>query len=241
MRAINLTVWFSKLIPRFFQGKPMTTTNRRQFTSLLAGFAGLALGLPAIARAASSGSDTELEKTLLGAVPILGERSLGNDDAPVVMIEYGSLTCTNSAEFNAVYWPSIKADFVDTGKVRFIFREFPLDNLALRAFMILRCVPEDRYFSTLDLILNEQSAWRNKDAIRELARLMQTVGVSKREFQACASDRGVAKAIFETQQANMTQFGFKTTPTFFVAGLQLDGKKDPGSIRPAIEAALART
>lgn len=218
----------------------MTTTNRRQFTSLLAGFAGLASGFSAIAHATSSTSDAELEKARLGAVPVLGERSLGNDDAPVVMIEYASLTCTNSSEFNAMFWPSIKADFVDTGKVRFVFREFPLDNMALKAFTILRCTPEDKYFSALDVILNEQKTWRGKDAMKGLTRLMLTVGMNEQEIQACANDRGVAKAIFETQQANMNQFGFKTTPTFFVAGLQLDGKKDPASIRPAIEAALAR-
>lgn len=217
----------------------MITSSRRRFTTFLVG-TGLASSFPAIARAASSSSDAELEKTLLEAVPVLGERSMGNVNAPVVMIEYGSLTCTNSAEFNAVYWPSIKTEFVDTGKVRFVFREFPLDNLALRAFMVLRCVPEDKYFSTLDLILNEQKSWRGKDAMQELARLMQAVGMNEQEFQACANDKDVAKAIFETQQANMKQFGFKTTPTFFVAGQKLDGKTDPASIRPAIEASLAK-
>jgi protein-disulfide isomerase len=213
--------------------------SRRQFTAILAGGAGLVFGFPAIARAVGGGPDAELERKLLAAVPALGERSLGNVDAPVVMIEYASLTCTDSSAFNAVHWPSIKADFVDTGKVRFIFREFPLDNLALRAFMILRCVPEDRYFATLDRILNEQNAWRNKDAIKGLARIMGTVGIDEQEVQACANDKGVAKAIFETQQANMKQFGVKTTPTFFVAGQQLDGKINPASIRPAIEASLA--
>lgn len=217
----------------------MITPSRRQFTTFLVG-AGLASRFPATARATSSSSDAELEKTLLEAVPVLGEHSLGSDDAPVVMIEYGSLTCTNSAEFNAVYWPSIKAEFVDTGKVRFVFREFPLDNLALRVFMVLRCVPEDKYFPTLDLILNEQKSWRGKDAMQELARLMQTVGMNEQEFQSCANDKDVAKAIFETQQTNMKQFGFKATPTFFVAGQKLDGKTDPTSIRPAIEASLAK-
>ena len=217
----------------------MITPSRRQFTTFLVG-AGLASRFPATARATSSSSDAELEKTLLEAVPVLGEHSLGSDDAPVVMIEYGSLTCTNSAEFNAVYWPSIKAEFVDTGKVRFVFREFPLDNLALRVFMVLRCVPEDKYFPTLDLILNEQKSWRGKDAMQELARLMQTVGMNEQEFQACANDKDIAKVIFETQQTNMKQFGFKTTPTFFVSGQKLAGKTDPTSIRPAIEASLAK-
>ena len=106
--------------------------------------------------------------------------------------------------------------------------------------MILRCVPEDKYFATLDRILNEQKVWRGKDAMKELARIMVTVGITEQEVQTCANDMGVAKAIFETQRSNMNQFGFKTTPTFFVAGLQLDGKMDPASIRPAIEASLAK-
>jgi len=134
----------------------------------------------------------------------------------------------------------IKTDFVDTGKVRFIFREFPLDNLALRTFMILRCVPEEKYFAVLDRVLTEQKAWRGKDALRELARIMETVGITEGKVRACASDTAVARAIFDTQRTNMDQFAFNTTPTFFVSGLKLDGKNDPASIRPAIEAALAR-
>ena len=217
------------------------TMTRRKFATSLAGFASLTSSFPTMARAASQGGQSEIEKALLSAVPILGEHSMGSDNAPVVMFEYGSLTCTESSAFNADYWPSIKADFVDTGKVRFIFREFPLDNLALRAFMILRCVPDDKYFSVLDLILTAQKTWRNKGALAELTRLLQTVGLNELEVQKCANDRGAAKSIFESQKAGMKQFGITSTPTFFVAGLQLDGKKDPASIRPAIEAALAKT
>ena len=217
----------------------MIRASRRQFTAMVAGGAGLALGFGGTARAARGGSEADLEQKLLAAVPVLGERSLGSDDAPVVMIEYASLTCTDSSAFNTVHWPSIKANFVDAGKLRFIFREFPLDNLALRAFMVLRCVPADMYFVALDRILSQQNAWRNKDAINGLARIAGTVGINEQEVQLCANDKGVAKAIFETQQTNMKQFGLKTTPTFFVAGRQLDGKKDPASIRPAIEASLA--
>lgn len=218
----------------------MVVSNRRQFSALFVGIAGLALSIPHIAHAEVGNFDASLAQKLLETVPSLGERSMGDTRAPVVMIEYASPTCENTAEFNSVYWPSIKTDFVDTGKVRFIFREFPLDNLALRAFMILRCVPEERYFSVLDRVLTEQTAWRGKEALRGLARIMETVGISEEKVRTCASDTAVARAIFETQQINMDQFGFNATPTFFVSGLKLDGKKDPASIRPAIEAALAR-
>ena len=106
--------------------------------------------------------------------------------------------------------------------------------------MILHCVPEEKYFAVLDRVLTEQEAWRGKDALRELARIMETVGISEEKVRTCASDTTVARAIFETQRTNMDQFGFNATPTFFVSGLKLDGKNDPASIRPAIEAALAR-
>ena len=218
----------------------MVVSNRRQFSALLAGAAGLALSIPNIAHAEIGDFDASLAQKLLETVLILGERSMGDTRAPVVMIDYASPTCQNTAEFNSVYWPSIKNDFVDTGKVRFIFREFPLDNLALRAFMILRCGPEEKYFAVLDRVLTEQKAWRGKDALRELARIMETVGISEEKVRTCARDTAVARAIFETQRTNMNQFGFNATPTFFVSGLKLDGKKDPASIRPAIEAALAR-
>lgn len=147
----------------------MVVSNRRQFSALLAGAAGLALSIPNIAHAEIGDFDASLAQKLLETVLILGERSMGDTRAPVVMIDYASPTCQNTAEFNSVYWPSIKNDFVDTGKVCFIFREFPLDNLALRAFMILRCVPEEKYFAVLDRVLTEQKAWRGKDALRELA------------------------------------------------------------------------
>jgi protein-disulfide isomerase len=218
----------------------VNVSNRRQFNAFFVGVAGAALSIPHIAHAEADIFDASLAQKLLETVPILGERSMGDTRAPVVLIEYASPTCQNTAEFNSVYWPSIKTDFVDTGKVRFIFREFPLDNLALRAFMILRCVPEEKYFAVLDRILSEQKAWRGKDALRELARIMETVGISEEKVRTCASDTAVARAIFETQRANMDQFGFNATPTFFVSGLKLDGKNDPASIRPAIEAALTR-
>lgn len=215
----------------------MVVSNRRQFSALFVGVAGLALSVPHIAHSEVGNFDASLAQKLLEAVPSLGERSIGDSRAPVVLIEYASPTCQNTAEFNSGYWPSIKTDFVDTGKVRFIFREFPLDNLALRAFMILRCVPEEKYFAVLDRVLTEQEAWRGKDALRELARI---IGISEEMVRTCASDTTVARAIFETQGTNMDQFGFNATPTFFVSGLKLDGKNDPASIRPAIEAALAR-
>ena len=216
----------------------MIVSNRRQFSARLAGVAGLALSIPNTGHAEVGDFDASLAQKLLETVPILGERSMGDTRAPVVLIEYASPTCENTAEFNSVYWPSIRTDFVETGKARFIFREFPLDNLALRAFMILRCVPEEKYFAILDRVLTEQKAWRGKDALRELARIMETVGISEEKVRTCANDTAVARAIFETQQTSMAQFGFNATPTFFVSGLKLDGKNDPASIRPAIEAAL---
>ena len=127
-----------------------------------------------------------------------------------------------------------------TGKFRFIFVGFLLTNWPHRHLWFFASFPEEKYFAALDRVLTEQKIWRGKDALRELARIMETVGISVEKVRTCASDTAVARAIFETQRTNMDQFGFNATPTFFVSGLKLDGKNDPASIRPAIETALAR-
>ena len=100
---------------------------------------------------------------MLAAASPLGDRVLGQADAPVVMVEYASATCPHCAEFHAKVLPLIKTEYIDTGKVRFIFREFPLDQAALGAFMLARCVPEDKYFATIDLMFRRQAIWMKGD------------------------------------------------------------------------------
>ena len=157
--------------------------------------AGLLLGTPVTARAATG--NAEQEAKLMAAVPPHGERVLGKADAPVVMIEYASATCPHCAEFHVDVLPEIKKKYVDTGKVKLIFREFPLDDRAMAVFMLARCLPEDEYFQTVDSLFRQQKEWTGSNPKAPLLKIMQDAGMTEAEFDACLKRRDLAQAIFE--------------------------------------------
>jgi len=183
----------------------------------------------------------ETAKKLLTAASPLGDRSLGKADAPVVMIEYASATCPHCAEFHAKLLPQIKTEYIDTGKVRFIFREFPLDQLALGAFMLARCVPEDKYFATLDLMFRRQRTWaRANDPADELFKITQMAGMDKAGFEACVKREDLAKAIVETSKKAAKDFTIKGTPAIFVNGQFVDAHEDMTAVKAALDRAIKR-
>lgn len=183
----------------------------------------------------------DLAKKLLDAAPSLGEKSLGKADAPVVVIEYASATCPHCAEFHEKVLPQLTAEYIDTGKVLFLFREFPLDKLAMGAFMLARCVPDDKYFPTIDMLFRRQQTWKgSSNPADELFRIMQLSGMDKAGFEACVKREDLWKAIAETSKKAREEFGVKGTPAVFVNGKMADGPKDYAEIKGAIEAALAQ-
>lgn len=199
-----------------------------------------ACGLPTSANAEPA--EQALNSALLAAVPPHGERSLGDANAPVVVIEYASATCPHCAEFHETVFPEIKARYVELGKVRIVFREFPLDQRALAVFMLARCVPDDQYFATIDLVFRRQKLWnsQNIETVRaELLKIMELAGLSSADVDACLQREDLAKAIFETAKIAREQFGVRGTPTFFVNGKLVDGHEDASALNAAIDAALA--
>ncbi len=160
----------------------MTETDRR---GVLRGTAGLVTGLLlASARPVWAAADApDVAAKLLAAVPPHGERSLGAADAPVVIIEYASATCPHCAEFHADVLPEIKKTYIDTGKARLIFREFPLDQRAMAVFMLTRCVPEDKYFATVDMVFRQQKSWTSNSPKAPLLKIMQMAGMSEAEWR----------------------------------------------------------
>lgn len=196
---------------------------------------------------AAFGSDAQSEEAagtarrLLEAVSPLGDRTLGSADAPVVLIEYASATCPHCAEFHEKVLPQIKSDYIDTGKVRFIFREFPLDKLALGAFMLARCVPEDKYFATLDLMFRRQRTWATaKNPADELFRITQMAGMDRAGFEACIKRDDMAMAMVSFSKASRDQFGIKGTPAIFVNGLFVDAHDDMPAVKAALDRAINR-
>lgn len=188
---------------------------------------------------AEANANAAFARKLLETPSPLGDRSLGRPDAPVVMIEYASATCPHCAEFHGKVLPQIKTDYIDTGKVRFIFREFPLDQLAMATFMLVRCLPEDKYFPVMDQLFATQQVWAKKEPRVELLKIMTAAGMDEAAFEACLKKEDIAKAIYETGTKAQSEFGVKGTPAIFIDGQAVDGHKDYADIKAAIEKALA--
>ncbi len=185
--------------------------TRRHALTLLAGAS--ALGPLAPRAAFAQSADMELLET---AGP-LGEMAKGDENAPVTIYEYASLTCGHCATFHNQTWPLVKERFVETGKVRLVMREFPLDTLALAGFMLARCEPE-KYWGIVDMLFELQREWAFSERPRDaLEQLMRQAGFSQEKFEACLNDRALYDAIVDVKTRG-EELGVNSTPTFFFNG-----------------------
>ena len=181
----------------------------RRATQVLA----LVLLIAVIVPAAAIGSDGVLE-----------ERSLGADNAPVTMIEYSSLTCPHCAEFHANTLPKIKEQYVTPGKLRLVYRDFPLDPLATAAAMLPHCVEPNRYFGLLEALFRSQPTWtRSQEPAKELERLSRFAGLSPAAFQACINNKELLQAIQQRAEAARKEYQITSTPTFIIDGKKIVG------------------
>jgi protein-disulfide isomerase len=171
---------------------------------------------------------------------ILSDRVLGNPDAPVTLIEYASLTCPHCANFAKETLPGVKKDYIETGKVKLIYRDFPLDNLALRASMMARCAPKDRYFGLIETLFATQANWaRAADPSAALQRLGSVVGLNAENYEACVNNREIFDGIVAMRGKAETEHKVKSTPAFVVDGRMVTGDLALPEFRKALDAALA--
>jgi len=175
----------------------------------------------------------------LMTAPPLGEKWLGQADAPVTMIEYASATCPHCAAFHAETFPVIKTDYIDTGKVRFAMREFPFDQLSLAAFMLARCAPEERYFDMIDVLFERQQTWTRNNPKGELFKIAKLAGFTEQQFDACLKNEDVAKGIIATKDHATSALGVNSTPTFFINGRKVSGNQPIDEFRTLIESFIS--
>lgn len=170
----------------------------------------------------------------------LGDMTLGDENAPVVMIDYASLTCPHCANFHNNTMARLKADYIDTGRVRYIFRSFPFDDAALAAAMLARCMPEDRFFAMIGVLFERQREWAaNSQTVRsELFRIANMAGMTRSEFEACLTNEEIAKGIIDGRERAASEFGVNSTPTFFINGQVVRGNRPYDEIRGIIDAEL---
>ena len=185
----------------------------------------LATAVPVAAAGAADAPkpNAKTAATLLTVGP--NDRILGKADAPVTIIEYGSLSCPHCAHFATTVLPELKKKWIDTGKVRLVFRDFPLDQVALRAEMVARCAPPARYYPLVDMLFANQDKWvLEKDWRAALERLVALAGIGKKQFDACLADKAVENQVAESRLVAAQQLAVDATPTFFINGTKFEGE-----------------
>jgi protein-disulfide isomerase len=161
--------------------------------------------------------------------PTAQDRVLGKAEAPITIIEYGSLTCPHCAEFNTTTLPDLKKNWIDTGKAKLVFRVFPLNSLDVRAAMLARCVPPDRYFAFIDAVYRDQASWMGAhDPEEALASIARLAGVSEDKIKSCLADKSAQDAVVADAYTAQKSYGVDSTPTFFING----AKMDPNGAQP---------
>ncbi|MCY4318895.1 MAG: thioredoxin domain-containing protein [Alphaproteobacteria bacterium] len=152
------------------------------------------------------------------------DRILGDENAKVTILEYSSLTCPHCAQFHAEGYRHLKSTYIDTGKVRLVFRDFPLDELALRAAALAECVPPGRYFPFLQLLFEGQSSWARTDQpLVELVRLGQLAGLGQDRAAECLQAEPGLEKIIKERLVGQETYQIDSTPSFII-----DGRKYPG-------------
>ncbi|MCG7506290.1 DsbA family protein [Mesorhizobium retamae] len=175
---------------------------------------------PAAAAPQSAGSVDMADLLKPGALP---EKQLGKDDAKVTIVEYASMTCPHCAHFHETTLPALKTKYIDTGKARLIFREFPFDPRAEAGFMLARCAG-DNYFPMVDVLFKQQQTWavaeNVKDAMFQLSKL---AGFTQESFNACLTDQKLLDQVRSVQKRGADEFKVDSTPTFFINGQTYKG------------------
>jgi protein-disulfide isomerase len=176
----------------------------------------LAAAFPAMAQSPPGAAD------LLQVTP--KDRVLGQADAPITIIEYASMTCSHCAHFANDVLPELKQKWIDTGKAKLVMRPFPLDQVALRAEMLARCLPPERYYPMVETLFKTQEKWAvAQDWRPALERTARVAGIGKNEFDACLANKALEDEIVQSRLTASTQLDITGTPTIFVNGKKVAG------------------
>ncbi len=149
---------------------------------------------------------------------------MGSPTAPVTMIEYASMTCPHCAHFAVEIFPKLKEKYIDTGKVRYIMREYPLDGLAAAAFMLARCAGPDKYYPMIETLFAEQKKWAAaKEPLPPLLTIAKQAGFTEQSFKDCLADKETLEKIQQVRNRGQQKFKVEATPTFFINGERHSG------------------
>ncbi len=176
-----------------------------------------------------------------GVSDMLAEKVLGKADAPVTMIEYASLSCPHCREFHEKTLPQIKEKYIDTGKVKLIFRDFPLGQRALAAHMVASCAGPVRYFAMVSILFRDQATWSQApDGLAAIQASARKGGMSPAQVDSCLRNEELLQGIQKTAEAGNRDHGVDATPFFVVAGEKVSGAQNFKVFEDIIERALKK-
>ena len=200
--------------------------TRREFTAALAlTGAAAAIGLSPLRLISEASAQSAADVAKPVSLP---DMALGPKDAAVTVVEFASMTCGHCANFTETVFPKIKSEFIDTNKIRFVFREFPLDIKAAAGSMLARCIAKDdagKYFAVVDMLFKQQQEWVMKNTAETLTRIGKQAGLSQQQVEECLKDQALLDKIAADQKFANEVLKVNSTPTFFINGEMLRGEQ----------------
>lgn len=199
---------------------PTALTRRRFQRLMLAGAATAAVGATTAAwlgAAPAFAQDADV-------AAMMEDRVLGDPDAPVTIYEYSSLTCPHCRSFHQDTLPQLKADYIDTGKAKLIYRDFPLDGAAAAASMLVRCAPEGRFYPLLEVLFARQDDWSPpNDVLAVLTQIGRFAGMGEEAIEACFANEALFNAIRDARTHYSEEHEIRSTPTFIIGDERISG------------------
>lgn len=187
----------------------------------------------------TGGEETIDLATLMSPVDNLPDIGLGDPDAPVVLIDYSSMTCPHCARFHTASLPAIKTNYIDEGQVYYIFREFPLDARARAASMLARCADDALFHDVVDVLFARQREWATAaNPADALFSIVAQAGYTQETFNACLTNRDLEQAIVAGAERGSEEFGVASTPTIFINGARFPGARSPEQYAEIIDPLL---
>ena len=168
---------------------------------------------------------------------------IGDDNAPITIIEYASMSCSHCADFHVNTLETLKEEYIDTGKVRFVFRDFPFNYPALIGSMVVRCIPTNVRYDYMNALFKLQSSWvlrENAESTKELFKIMQSGGMTKEEFDSCITNFDLENEILQGVIDAQSEFNIKSTPSFLINNILIEGNKSIKEFRQIIDKILSQ-
>ena len=153
----------------------------------------------------------------------LDDIPMGSENAPVTIIEYASMTCPHCAAFAVTTFPKLKEKYIDTGKVKYIMREYPLDGLAAAAFMLARCAGPEKYYPLIETLFAQQQKWAVREPIPPLTAIAKQAGFTQQSFEKCINDKALLSNVQAMRDRGTQKFKVDATPTFYINGEKHSG------------------